>query len=197
MAARGVIEVLRLIWRNGDRLIDLLDHLPATLKAAGQGMESAGEGAALAATALDGGPDGGAGAASALKEATAALEQVRRQVESIAESVRMAADAMDEFTIPTVTPRRQRFNLKLVGLGEPELVTGLDIREERPAFVEGITLRIRSQAEMLDTRLSEDLGKATEKLDRLSDSLTESGMRIRSVGDSLKAGGAALKGLKV
>lgn len=196
MATRGILGVLRLLWENADRLLLLLERLPRTLRASGEALESAGQGAALVATTLDGGPEGGAGAATALREATAALEQVRRQVESIAQNVRQGADAMDRFTVPTVTATRQKINLKAVGLGEPEFVTGLNIGESRPAIVGDITGRIRSQADLLDTRLSEDLRAATEKLERLSHSLLESGERMRGLGESLKRSGAALRELE-
>ena len=77
------------------------------------------------------------------------------------------------------------------------LALGCERAPERPAVIEGITQKIRSQADLLDTRLSEDLGKATERLERLSESLAESSSRIRGLGDSLKAGGVALKELQL
>ena len=193
----GFFSVLRFIWSRADHLSLLLDRLPETLRQAGEGLEGAGDGALMAGSALGGDGATTTDAARVLRRATAALEQARLQFQAMSIEVRAAADAMDEVRVPTITPTKQRFNLRVFGLGEPELVTGLHFDVRDPGILEPISARIRAQAEMLDTRLSADLLSVTGELEQLSLNLEESGRRLRGLGESLKAGGAALKALSV
>ncbi|HEX2091126.1 MAG TPA: hypothetical protein VHG28_01945 [Longimicrobiaceae bacterium] len=196
MARLGnLLTVLRYLWDNSDQLIPLLERLPPAMRAAGEGLETAGDGAVLAGNALGGDAAAGVNAAGVLREATAALEQARLQLQAIAGDVRAAADALDQVTVPSIDFTKQRFNLSMIGLGQPELVTGVSVGQQHPDFLAPLRTRIRSGADLLDANLADDLRTATERLERMSTALEDSGNRIRSLGASLRTGGTALKEL--
>jgi hypothetical protein len=180
------------IWKHGDELADLLQKLPPALRTAGDGMTAAGDGALLAGRAMGGGP--GNDAILPLREATAALRQVQQQVRSLSGDVRAVADALDGIRLPVVTPTKQKFNLKVVGLGEPELITGLSIGEQPLPILGSLSTRLRSQAARIEDDLAGQLEKTAAHLDRASDALAEAGQKFNQVGDSLKSGGGVLAG---
>jgi hypothetical protein len=80
-----------------------------------------------------------------------------------------------------------------VGLGEPELITGLNIGEQQPSALANVAARLRNRAGTIEEDLTGYLEKAAGGLDRLGDSLVEAGQRVTVAGESLRAGGKALK----
>jgi hypothetical protein len=189
---RSILALLKFLWENADHLADLLQKLPPALRNAGDGLVTAGDGALLVGRGLGGESSGEPGAASSLKEATAAIRQVERHVQELAGEIRTMADALDEVRIPTISPVKQRFNLRLAGLGEPELVTGITIGEQRLPVLGNLSTRLRAQAAGLEGTLPERLETAAGHLDRLSEALERSGQRMRTVGGALQDGGRAL-----
>lgn len=190
-----LLTLLRYLWENTDELLAFLQRLPAGLRAAGAGMEAAGEGARMVGQRL-GGEDSAAGsAADALQQAAEAIEQSRRQLQAVAREIRGAADALDQIKVPVVTPVKRRFDLRVVGLGEQELVTGLSIGEQSPGFMGNVTGRIRSQAGLMEENFGGQLQTAAERLSQMSRTLQGAGEEMRTLGESLKEGGATLQQL--
>ncbi|CAN5350129.1 hypothetical protein BH24GEM3_BH24GEM3_20380 [soil metagenome] len=190
-----LLTLLRYLWENTDELLAFLQRLPAGLRAAGTGMEAAGEGARMVGQRLGGDDGTAANAATALQQAAEAIEQAHRQLQAVAREIRGAADALDQIRVPVVTPVKRRFDLRVVGLGEQELVTGLTIGEQSLGFMANVTGRIRSQAGLMEENFGGQLQTAAERLGQMSQTLQGAGNEMRTLGESLREGGSTLKQL--
>lgn len=191
----NLIGFVGYVWQHGDRLLALLRNLPPALRATGTEMVRAGDGAALVGRAFGGAEAERPNAAEVLGSVTQAVEECAQQVQAVAREIRAVADALERVRVPTVTPVKQRFNLRVVGLGEHDLVTGIKLGDDGPGLFGDVTGGLRAQADSLESGFGGRLLAVAEDLSRMRGGLDGAGDRLTSLGDSLKKGGAALEQL--
>lgn len=192
----NLFSFVKYVWNHGDQLLVLFQALPKGLRAAGTGMETAGNGAVLAGKAFGGASAEEANAADVLQSAANAVEECHLQVQAVARDIRGLADALDRVKVPTVTPVKQHFNLRVFGLGEHDLVTGITLNEQGASLFGNVTSNMRAQANSMETNLGGQLHAASESLSSMSRTLDGAGDSLTSLGNSLKDGGAALEQLE-
>lgn len=184
---------VRYIWDHADQLVVLFEALPAGLQAAGMGMETAGNGAVLAGKTLGGNAALPVNAADVLQQAANAIDQCYEQIQDVAEKMRDVAGALDQVKVPGFTFTTHKFDFSLIGLGEWNLVTGLEIEEQ--SLFGLVTSNMRTQANLMENQVGERLHTAAQRLTSMSQTLDTAGSNLKSLGDALKEGGVALKQL--
>ena len=193
MAGLGnFIGFAKYVWNHGDELLQLLHALPKGLRAAGSGMVTAGDGAMLAGRAFGGDSAEQTNAAEVAESVRQAVEECDQQIQAVARDIRAVADALDKVRVPSVTPVKQHFNFRALGLGEHDFVTGITLGSDGPGLFGEVTSSLRSQADSLETNFAGRLRAVSENLGRMSHTLDGAGDRLTSVGNSLKEGGTAL-----
>jgi len=180
------------VWQHGDQLLALLRQLPPVLHSAGAELVRAGDGAALVGRAFGGASAERPNAAEVLEGVTQAVEECAQQIQAVSRDLRAVAAALDRIKIPTVTPVKQHFNFRLVGLGEHDLVTGITLGDQGPGLLGDVTESLRAQADALESGFGGRLRTVAENLGHVSRGLDGAGDRLTSLGDSLKKGGTAL-----
>lgn len=193
MAGLGnLVGLAKYVWNHGDQLLQLLHTLPKGLRAAGTGLSAAGDGAMLAGRAFGGASAEQTNAAEVAESVRRAVEECDEQIQAVARDIRAVADALDKVRVPSVTPVKQHFNLRALGLGEHDFVTGITLGSDGPGLFGDVTSSLRSQADSIETNFTSRLHAVSDNLARMARTLDGAGDRLTSVGTSLKEGGTAL-----
>ena len=180
------------VLQHGEQLLALLRELPPTLRAAGAQMVRAGDGAALVGRVVGGSSAERPNAAEVMESVSQAVEECAAQVQAVAREIRAVAAALERIKIPSVTPVKKHFNFGLFGLGEHELVTGIDIGDRGPGIFGDVTGSLRAQADSMETTFGGRLREVAGNLGHMSRGLVGAGDTLTSLGDSLKKGGTEL-----
>ena len=187
------VNFIKFVWNHADQLVALFEVLPAGLRAAGVGIESAGDGAVLAGRTLGGNTALPINAADVLSQAANAVDQCHFQVKAAAQEIRDVATALDQVKVPTVSPQTHHFDFHVIGLGEWDLVTGLSFGQA--GLFGAVTSNMRAQAGVMDTQVGGQLQTASQRLDSMSQTLDNAGNNLKTLGDALKQGGNSLQQL--
>ncbi|MFH1486262.1 MAG: hypothetical protein ABIH46_09340 [Chloroflexota bacterium] len=187
------ISFIKYLWDHAGQLTVLFQSMPSGLRAAGSGMEIAGDGALVTGKTLGGDAALPVNAADVLQQAANAVDQCYQQVRVVAQEIRDVADALDQVRIPTVTPVKRHFDLRIIGLGEHDLVTGLSFDDA--SLFGAATSGMRRQANLMESSVGGQLHIASQRLGSMSQTLDSAGNSLKSLGDSLKQGGTALQQL--
>lgn len=191
----NLISFARYVWVHSDQLLGMFQALPTGLRAAGAGMETAGNGAVLAGKAFGGSSAEQANVADVLQSVANTVGECHLQLQAVAQEVHELADALDQIKVPEVTPVKQHFNFRVFGLGEYDLVTGITFSDQGPSLFGNVTSNLRAQANLMRTNLGGQLRTASESLTGVSRTLDGVGDSLTSLGHSLKEGGTALEQL--
>jgi hypothetical protein len=183
MAGVGtILRAVRLIWQRGDQILPLLEVLPDTLNALGNGMEIAGEGAIAASQVIRGGGQAPVNAHQLVLNAAAAIEQCKNQIDLAAGKLDDAGEDIGDITIPTgveVDPPPFGQLLPVVKLVNTSLFGGVETA-------------IKTGANRLED-VGDELQNAANNLNSFAQALDDAGGDLNTLGTVLRDSGVALQ----
>lgn len=184
-----VVEVVNLVWNNREKIMDLIENLPALLQDTGKSIESAGESAMKASLFLAGAQKGAGKDAPSAGElsvlAATALDRCYKEISAAAKIMEGLGQELDDVRIPSVRP-------KYIELMGSKVIGGLEIGEE--GLLDKAATRVKSGSARLH-EIGNDLQAVSKNMRDLGGVLTDAGKDLNNVGVQLKQSGGKLRSL--
>jgi hypothetical protein len=184
----GFFHVLGALWKFGDALTPLFEHLPSLLPTAGQAMVTGGNQAINASKTLR--QQGGftVNAEDLVDDLSTAISTARTALNDAITKLTSAADEIDAVSVPTLTPTS--ISIPNGFGGSVSVITGLGLGTVKPfATMHDNLDDVVTYLEDLST----ELGNTYSKLTSLSDSLASAGGNLHTLGTALKDAGQAFQ----
>ncbi len=183
MAGLGnFFRLIGLMWRMGHQLLPLLENLPQTLNALGNGMEIAGSGAISTGHVIRGGDQVPINTRQIVLDVANVLENAKSEITQAADKIESAAEGIGDIKIPTgvtVSPPSFGQVLPVVQLVESSLFGSVETA-------------MKDGADRLDDVASE-LQNAVNNLNNLGQALDDAGQDLFTVGVALRDSGRDLQ----
>lgn len=184
----GFFRVLGALWKFGDALTPLFEHLPSLLPAAGQAMVTGGNQAINASKTLR--QQGGlaVNAEELVDDLSAAISTAQTALNDAITKLTSAADQINAVSIPTLSP--STVSIPNGFGGTVSVITGLGLGTVQP-----FTTMHDNLDDVVDylEDLSTELGTTHSKLTSLADSLAAAGGNLHILGTALKDAGQAFQ----
>lgn len=176
-------KAIKWLWDHGDQFAPLLETLPQILRATGEGMELAGQGAIDAGQLLKGGGGVPFNARQAVEAAADAVDSCYQQVLLVKGFIKSAGDEIDKVKVPTVEPT-------FVTVLGTQVVSGLTFGNA--SLFGPVADALQDGAGKLNLAAQQLQTQATQ-LHNLSDILNDAGADLGTLGTRLKQSGQTLQ----
>ena len=187
----SIFEVLKLIWQRKDDLARFLDRLPALLRDAGEGIETAGDTTRLVGQYMRGGQSAPVNARQIMTQTANYFEGGRTIVRTAAQVIGQAADVLGSIQVPVLEIDNDVIDLGV--MGKWNVVKSISVENKR--LLQPASDLLDSGSDQLND-LGQNLKDIAEQLDALAAWFDSAGREMDKAGLKLIDGGKALQELE-